>query len=188
MLDPRPESETLIEAALSEGFADVLDLGTGSGCLLVTLLAERTTASGIGVDLSEAACLQASANAVMHALADRARIVRGDWFEPVEGRFDLIVSNPPYLASDEMDDVAPELRYYEPRMALTDEGDGLSAYRVIAETAGSYLTSSGRVICEFGWTQGDAVAEIFDNHGWGDVRLLADLDGRMRVFVAQNPA
>ncbi len=188
VLDPRPESETLIEAALSEGFADVLDLGTGSGCLLVTLLAERTTASGIGVDLSEAACLQASANAVMHALADRARIVQGDWFEPVEGRFDLIVSNPPYLASDEMDDVAPELRDYEPRMALTDEGDGLSAYRVIAETAGSYLTSSGRVICEFGWTQGDAVAEIFDNHGWGDVRLLADLDGRMRVLVAQNPA
>ena len=188
VLDPRPESETLIEAALSEGFADVLDLGTGSGCLLVTLLAERTTASGIGVDLSEAACLQASANTVMHALADRARIVQGDWFEPVEGRFDLIVSNPPYLASDEMDDVAPELRDYEPRMALTDEGDGLSAYRVIAETAGSYLTSSGRVICEFGWTQGDAVAEIFDNHGWGDVRLLADLDGRMRVLVAQNPA
>ena len=188
VLDPRPESETLIEAALSEGFADVLDLGTGSGCLLVTLLAERTTASGIGVDLSEAACLQASANAVMHALADRARIVQGDWFEPVEGRFDLIVSNPPYLASDEMDDVAPELRDYEPRMALTDEGDGLSAYRVIAETAGSYLTSLGRVICEFGWTQGDAVAEIFDNHGWGDVRLLADLDGRMRVLVAQNPA
>lgn len=188
VLDPRPESETLIEAALSEDYAHVLDLGTGSGCLLVTLLAERTTARGLGVDLSEAACLQASANAVMHGMADRALILQGDWFDPVEGRFDLIVANPPYLAQSEMADVAPELRDYEPRMALTDEGDGLSAYRLIARIAGSYLTSDGRVLCEFGSTQGDAVAAIFDDHGWGDVCILPDLDGRMRVVVARNPA
>ncbi|MEO9684973.1 MAG: peptide chain release factor N(5)-glutamine methyltransferase [Tateyamaria sp.] len=188
VLDPRPESETLIEAALAEDFAQVLDLGTGSGCLLVTLLAERVTARGLGVDLSEAACLQASANAVMHGVADRSDIAQGDWFAPVEGRFQLIVANPPYLAQSEMDDVAPELRDYEPRMALTDEGDGLSAYRVIAETAGSYLTPNGRVMCEFGWTQADAVETIFRDHGWGDVRILPDLDGRKRVVVARNPA
>lgn len=188
VLDPRPESETLIEAALAEDFDTVLDLGAGSGCLLVTLLAERPNARGLGVDLSEAACLQASANAVMHKLAERARIVQGDWFDPVEGRFDLIVANPPYLARAEMEDVAPELRDFEPRMALTDEGDGLSAYRVIAAAAGAYLTPEGRVLCEFGWMQGDAVTAIFKAEGWGDIRILPDLDGRMRVVVARNPA
>ncbi|WP_299731444.1 peptide chain release factor N(5)-glutamine methyltransferase [uncultured Tateyamaria sp.] len=188
VLDPRPESETLIEAALAEDFTRLLDLGTGSGCLLVTLLAERTEARGIGVDLSEAACLQASANAVRHEVAARAEVLNGSWFDPVEGRFDLIVANPPYLAAFEMDEVAPELRDHEPRMALTDEGDGLSAYREIAALAGSYLTSEGRVICEFGSTQGDDVRAIFEAEGWSDVRILPDLDGRPRVVVARNPA
>ena len=188
VLDPRPESESLIEAALAEDFDRVLDLGTGSGCLLVTLLAERSDAQGTGVDLSEVACLQASANAVMQGVTARAQIVQGSWFAPIEGRFDLIVANPPYLAAVEMDDVSPELRDHEPRMALTDEGDGLSAYREIAALAGSYLTSNGRVICEFGSTQGDAVRAIFKAEGWGDVTILPDLDGRDRVVVARNPA
>jgi len=188
VLDPRPETETLIEAALSQNFDRVLDLGTGSGCVLVTLLSERSTASGVGVDLSEAACLQASANAVLNLVADRTRILQGDWFEPVEGRFDLIVSNPPYLAAFEMEEVDPELRDHEPRMALTDEGDGLSAYREIAAQAGGYLTPQGRVICEIGWTQGAEVHAIFEAEGWGDLHLLPDLDGRDRVLVARNPA
>lgn len=188
VLDPRPESESLIEAALSMEFSRVLDLGTGSGCLLVTLLAECTQARGVGVDLSEGACLQASANAVLHGVAERAEVLCGDWFDPVEGRFDLIVSNPPYLARSEMADIAPELRDHEPRMALTDEGDGLSAYRTIAALAGSYLTPLGRVLCEFGWTQGEQVYTIFEAEGWGDLDILPDLDGRMRVIVARNPA
>ncbi|WP_299281992.1 peptide chain release factor N(5)-glutamine methyltransferase [uncultured Tateyamaria sp.] len=188
VLDPRPESETLIEAALAEDFARVLDLGTGSGCLLVTLLAERDQAHGVGVDLSEAACLQASANAVLNGVAERAQILEGDWFEPVEGRFDLIVANPPYLAAFEMDEVAPELRDHEPRMALTDEGDGLSAYREIAAIAGSYLTHRGRVMCEIGSTQGPDTRAIFVDEGWGDTVILPDLDGRDRVLIARNPA
>lgn len=188
VLDPRPESETVIEAALAEDFARVLDLGTGSGCLLVTLLAERTNAGGTAVDLSEAACLQASANAVLHGVAARTEVLNGCWFEPVEGRYDLIVANPPYLAAFEMDEVAPELRDHEPRMALTDEGDGLSVFREIAALAGSYLTPAGRVICEFGATQGPDVHAIFVAEGWGDVRILPDLDGRERVVVARNPA
>ena len=115
-------------------------------------------------------------------------ILQGSWFAPVEGRFDLIVANPPYLAAEEMDAVSPELRDHEPRMALTDEGDGLSAYREIAAVAGSYLTSNGRVICEFGATQGSDVRAIFEAEGWGDVSILPDLDGRDRVVVARNPA
>ncbi len=188
VLDPRPETETLVEAALSEDFERVLDLGTGSGCLLVTLLAERVDATGMGVDLSEAACLQASTNVVLHNVEARAQIMQGDWFAPAEGRFDLIVANPPYLSAFEMEEASPELREHEPRMALTDEGDGLSAYRTIADEAGSYLTANGRVLCEIGWQQGAEVRSIFERSGWGTVDVLPDLDGRNRVILARNPA
>jgi len=188
VLDPRPETETLIELALSEPFETVLDLGTGSGCILVTLLAERPDARGLGLDLSEAACLQASANAVLHGVAARADIRQSDWFGAAEGRFDLIVANPPYLAKSEMAGVAPELRLHEPEMALTDGLDGLSAYRVIASQAQGYLTATGRVLAEIGWQQGADVAQIFKAAGWGRVRILPDLDGRDRVLWADTPA
>ena len=187
VLDPRPETESLVDAALSGSFDHVLDLGTGSGCILVTLLAERPQAYGTGVDLSEDACLQASANAVLHKVADRARFLQSDWFAEVEGRYDLIVSNPPYLAAGEMAQIQSELRDHEPRMALTDEADGLSVYRIIAAQAPSYLTARGRVIAEIGWQQADAVTEIFDAHGWGEVAILPDLDGRDRVVCAAKP-
>lgn len=187
VLDPRPETETLIEACLSQPFDTVLDLGTGSGCVIVTLLAERPDATGLGIDLSEAACLQASANAVLHEVADRADFLKSDWFDVVEGRFDLIVSNPPYLAASEMDDVQPELRNHEPRMALTDEADGLTAYRRIAAEAQSYLNAQGRVLVEIGWQQASAVRQIFTAQGWGDVAILPDLGGRDRVVCASKP-
>ncbi len=188
VLDPRPETETLIETALAAPFERVLDLGTGSGCILVTLLAERPEATGVGVDLSEAACLQASANAVLHGLAGRAEILQSDWFEAVSGRYDLIVANPPYLAAEEMSDVAPELAEHEPRMALTDEGDGLSVYRVIAHHAQGYLSAEGRVLVEIGWKQGDDVKAIFADAGWAEVGVIHDLGGAPRVVSAAKPA
>jgi len=188
VLDPRPETESLIEAALAAPFEHVLDLGTGSGCILVTLLAERTEAKGVGVDLSENACLQASANAVLHGVQSRAQIIQSDWFASVAGRYDLIVSNPPYLAREEMDDIAPELSLHEPAMALTDGADGLSVYRLLAQQAQGYLTAQGRVLAEIGWQQGPAVRTIFADAGWADVVILPDLDGRDRVLCAQNPA
>lgn len=187
VLDPRPETETLIEAALAEPFASVLDIGTGSGCILVTLLAERTTAVGTGTDLSEAACLQASANAVLHEVNARAEVIQSDWFGSVQGQYDLIVSNPPYLAAEEMDDVAPELRDHEPRMALTDEADGLTAYRVLAAMGPAHLETGGRLICEIGWTQAADVVEIFYTAGWQQVICMPDLDGRDRVICARIP-
>ncbi|MEP3440021.1 MAG: peptide chain release factor N(5)-glutamine methyltransferase [Sulfitobacter sp.] len=188
VLDPRPETESLIEAALAAPFEHVLDLGTGSGCILVTLLAERTEAKGVGVDLSENACLQASANAVLHGVQSRAQIIQSDWFASVADRYDLIVSNPPYLAREEMDDIAPELSLHEPAMALTDGADGLSVYRLLAQQAQGYLTAQGRVLAEIGWQQGPAVRTIFVDAGWADVVILPDLDGRDRVLCAQNPA
>lgn len=187
VLDPRPETEALIEVALSEPFTRILDLGTGSGCILVTLLAERPEAEGVGVDLSEAACLHASANAARHAVADRATVLKSDWFEVVEGRYDLIVSNPPYLTAEEMLQVQPELRDHEPRLALTDEQDGLSAYRVIAAQAQGYLNARGRVLVETGWQQAATVAAIFEAQGWGEVAILPDLGGQDRVVSAAKP-
>lgn len=187
VLDPRPETESLIDVALSEPFDRVLDLGTGSGCIIVTLLAERPEAEGLGVDVSELACLQASANAVLHHVAERAVFVQSDWFSAVEGRYDLIVSNPPYLAASEMQFVQPELRDHEPRIALTDEADGLSAYRVIASQAQGYLSAQGRVIVEIGWQQGSDVASIFNAQGWGEVAILPDLGGQDRVICASKP-
>ncbi|MDE1130528.1 MAG: peptide chain release factor N(5)-glutamine methyltransferase [Ascidiaceihabitans sp.] len=187
VLDPRPDTETLIEAALAEPFATVLDLGTGSGCILVTLLAERESSVGVGTDLSEAACLQAAANAVFNSVEKRADIFQSDWFGKIRGQYDLIVSNPPYLAEEEMAHVSPELRLHEPRMALTDEADGLTGYRVLAEMGQRFLEPQGRLLAEIGWQQGPEVVELFASAGWMNPRLLQDIDGRDRVVCAEKP-
>lgn len=186
VLDPRPETETLIEAALAAPFERVLDLGIGSGCILITLLAENPLATGLGVDLSEAACLQASANAVLHRVQARADITQSDWFSDVDGRFDLIVSNPPYIALDEMSGLQEEVRRHEPEMALTDGGDGLGAYRAIAAQVRDYLTPDGRVLLEIGPTQANDVMDLMAAAGLGGLGVIADLDGRPRVIRAQK--
>ena len=186
VLDPRAETETLIEAVLAEPFQRVLDLGVGSGCILVTLLAERPDATGLGVDLSEAACLQASANAVLHRVAARADIAQSDWFAGVTGHFDLIVSNPPYIAVHEMDGLSEEVRQHEPRMALTDGGDGLDAYRRIAAGVMHHLALQGRLLVEIGPTQAAAVMALFAQAGLTGLRVLRDLDGRDRVILGRR--
>lgn len=187
VLDPRPETETLIEVALSQPFERVLDLGVGSGCILVTLLAEVPKASGLGVDLSEAACLQASANAVLHRVEERVDIQQSNWFSNVTGQFDLITANPPYIALEEMEGLSPEVRAHEPDMALTDGGDGLGAYRAIAAGVLTHLLPGGRLCLEIGPTQGQAVSALLRDQGLLDVQVLPDLDGRDRVVLAHFP-
>ena len=185
VLDPRPETETLIEAALAQPFSRVLDLGTGSGAILITLLAENPGATGLGVDLSEAACLQAAANAVLHRVQNRADFLLSDWFGAVTDRYDLIVANPPYIALHELPDLSEEVRRHEPEMALTDGGDGLSAYRAIARGAPRHLVPGGRVLVEIGATQGEAVSDIFAQGGFSGICVLRDLDRRDRVVAAR---
>ncbi|MBS8227449.1 peptide chain release factor N(5)-glutamine methyltransferase [Vannielia litorea] len=180
VLDPRPETEVLVAEALKEPFADVLDLGSGSGCILLSLLAECASARGVGLELSPGAIAVAERNAAALGLAGRAGFVRSDWYERLRGRFDLIVSNPPYIAEQEMAGLAPELAH-EPRAALTDGADGLSAYRAIAEGLGHHLAPGGRVLVEIGPTQGAAVRAIFAATGLGEISVLPDLDGRDRV-------
>lgn len=183
VLDPRPETEVLIEAALAEPFSRVLDLGTGSGCILLTLLAERKNAVGLGIDLSDAACLVAAANAQALELTTRTDIRASNWFAAVEGRFDLIVSNPPYIAASEMEGLSPEV-LREPTMALTDGGDGLSAYAVILSEAADHLTSGGRILLEIGPTQAEAVVALAETAGFSRTVVLTDFDGRDRVIGA----
>ncbi len=186
VLDPRPETEILIEAALAEPYDRVLDLGTGSGCIVVTLLAERDTARGLGTDLSEAACLQASANAVLHRVQERAEIVQSDWFDRVDGQFDLIVSNPPYIALDEMAGLSQEVRQHEPEMALSDGGDGLGAYRRIAAGIMAHLAPGGRLVLEIGPTQAPPVMALMARAGLNRLRVVPDLDRRDRVIVGHR--
>ncbi|MGR3436790.1 MAG: peptide chain release factor N(5)-glutamine methyltransferase, partial [Shimia sp.] len=149
VLDPRPETEILVAEALRRPFASVLDLGTGSGCILGSLLAARPRAEGLGTDISEAALTVAGRNLVALGVAGRARLAPSDWFGAVQGRFDLIVSNPPYIPAADMSGLAPELAH-EPRGALTDGGDGLSAYRTLFGGAARHLAPGGRVLAEFG--------------------------------------
>lgn len=188
VLDPRPETETLIATALQHPFRRVLDLGTGSGCILLTLLAEHPQATGQGTDLSPAALRVAARNAASLSLSDRVTFAQGSWFGavPADDRFDLIVSNPPYIALSEMPGLAPELAH-EPRMALTDGADGLEAYRAITAGASRHLQPKGRLIVEIGPTQADAVRALFATNGFCDLQVHCDLDGRDRVVTGVMP-
>jgi release factor glutamine methyltransferase len=186
VLDPRPETETLIAAALRAPFSRVLDLGAGSGCILLTLLAERPAATGLGIDSSAAALAVARANAADLGLEARAVFRQGDWCAGLDERFDLIVSNPPYVAAEEIAALAPEVRDWEPRAALVAGADALAAYRAICAAAPALLTPGGRLMVEIGPTQGDAVAALFTDAGLTAVTVLPDLDGRPRVVAGQT--
>lgn len=185
VLDPRPETEILVAAALERRFERVLDLGTGSGCILLTLLAERPDSSGIGTDVSAAALEIARENAAALGLAASTDWHLGKWFAGLDGRFDLIVSNPPYIAAHEMARLDAELDH-EPRGALTDGGDGLGAYRAIAAGVRDHLPPGGRLLLEIGPTQAEAVAEILALAELDEITVLPDLDGRDRVLSAEN--
>ena len=166
----------------------LLDLGTGTGSILVTLLAELPGARGVGTDLCPDALVVAAANARAHGVASRASFIAGDWLEAVAGRFDLILSNPPYLATREIAGLAEEVAAYDPRLALDGGPDGLAAYRRIAARAREALAEEGRLLVEIGPAQSDAVAEILEGAGLrpeetGSVRR--DLAGRPRVVVAR---
>jgi release factor glutamine methyltransferase len=185
VLDPRPETETLVAAALGLPFSRVLDLGTGSGAILLSLLADRPGTEGMGVDVSSAALAVAETNA--RALGVTAAFRQSDWFSAVTGVFDLIVSNPPYIAEAEMAALAPEVRDWEPHLALTPGGDGLDAYRAIAAGAGAHLSPGGALMVEIGPAQGEAVQALFRGAGLHDVAALRDMDGRDRVVQGRWP-
>lgn len=186
VLDPRPETEVLVAEALHRGpFRRILDIGTGSGCILLTLLAEWPGATGIGTDISAAALAVAGENAAALGVAGRAGLIQGDWTADAAGPFDLIVSNPPYITADEMAGLEPEVRLHEPWSALTPGGDGLDAYRAIGPAARALLAPGGLLLVEIGPTQYESTASILAVSGLSVLMVIPDLDQRARVIVAQ---
>ncbi|MFZ0398221.1 MAG: peptide chain release factor N(5)-glutamine methyltransferase [Methyloceanibacter sp.] len=191
-LDPRPDTETLVEAALGlvdrEAPLNILDLGTGSGCILITLLAELPRASGVGVDVSLGALELARANAQTVGVGDRAAFLASDWLEAVEGSFDLVVANPPYLSAADMAALSPEVRDHDPAPALDGGPDGLSAYRRIVPGLRKALRPGGFALFEIGPDQDQAVSRLLAEAGL-DIgegqHLWRDLAGRPRVVGAR---
>lgn len=182
-LDPRPDSETLIEAVLNLAPHEprrVLDLGTGSGCLILTLLAERPAWTGIAVDSSAAALAVARENADHLNLLSQVTFVQSDWFKAVDGVFDLIISNPPYIDRDE---VLSAETLYDPESALFADEAGLADYRKILESASAFLAPHGVLVFEIGYRQAKAVTEIAEICGFQQLSLHQDLAGHDRCLV-----
>lgn len=197
VLIPRQDTEILVEEVLKElhDGMRVLDMCTGSGCILLSLLHYSNDCEGLGVDLS-AEALEVAGRNVLKVLtpekAEHAHFLQSDLFEKVEGKFEIIVSNPPYIASAEVEKLMPEVRDHEPRMALDGTEDGLHFYRRIIEEAGKHLVSSGMLFFEIGYDQGQAVSELMRTEGYCDVQVVQDYAGLDRVvfgtYVTVQPA
>lgn len=191
VLDPRPDSETLIEAALllfpnRAAPLRILDLGTGSGCLLLAALGEYPTASGIGVDASTAGLAVAAENAQRLGFAARARFAYGDWGRGLSDLFDLILCNPPYITESERAALAPEVTRHDPPAALFAGADGLDAYRAILPDLPRLLAPQGRALLEIGATQAERVSALARAAGLDIVEIKRDLAGRDRCVVLAN--
>jgi release factor glutamine methyltransferase len=190
-LDPRPDSETLIEAALKAmpvPPARILDLGTGTGCLLLSLLTEWPKAQGVGLDISEEAVATARENARDLKLDQRAEFIATDWEKYAAPEpFDLVVSNPPYIAAHEIPGLAPEVAQHDPIAALAGGEDGLECYRSISMRLKKWLKPGGTVLFEIGHTQADAVKSLLAGEGMDVLHTVPDLAGSDRVVVARRP-
>ncbi len=193
VLDPRPETETIVEASLRllrdrrEEPLSILDLGVGSGALICALLSEFVHARGVGVDVSAAAANVARSNVEACGLAGRAEIRLGDWTRGLDGRFDLIVSNPPYVPSADLLRLPREVRNFDPRLALDGGIDGLDAYRRILPGSRSLLSGGGWLMVEIGAGQAADVTRLLVGAGFTRVRCHPDLAGRDRVTEGQWP-
>lgn len=190
VLTPRADTETLVEAVLArreDGEAEIVDLGTGSGAILLALLSERPHWRGLGVDLSAAALGVARRNAGACGLANRARFARGRWCAGLApDRFDILVSNPPYIATDVLAGLEPEVRDHEPALALDGGADGLGAYREIFRAGPEILKPGGMLAVEIGYDQGQAVAALARAAGLEEVAVIRDLAGQDRVVMGYN--
>ena len=184
VLDPRGDSEVLVNLALQQKADRILDLGTGSGILALTLLSEWPDALAVGADICEKALLIAQRNAAQLEVSDRFQAQKSDWFEAIGGQFDLIVSNPPYIGEDEIPHLDPDVRLYDPMIALSPGRDALQAYQNIARDAIGYLKPGGRLLVEIGFRQGEAVRELFASNGLKEIKIIQDLNGRDRVVRA----
>jgi release factor glutamine methyltransferase len=187
VLDPRPDTECLINAALhllpDNRPLHILDLGTGSGIIAITLLAERLQAKGCAIDVSEDALAVAAENARLNQVQDRLSFQLGHWFEGVKGTFDAIVSNPPYIETSAIENLSLEVRNHDPHISLDGGADGLTCYREIAAGAAAHLKPRGFVAVEIGQGQEAEISQIFARHGFALASRHRDLGGHIRCLV-----
>ena len=191
VLIPRPETELLVEAALEvvEGISAPLicDIGTGSGCIAVTLLCERSDAQAVAVDISEPALSVAEQNAHRHGVSDRITLRISDCFQGLEPTsFDLVVSNPPYVSASALPGLQREVRDHEPLVALSPGADGLSVIRRLLRDGPAFLNPNGHLIMEIGFDQGETVQTLIDPEQWRPVEIRPDLQGIPRILVVQK--
>ena len=189
-LEPRPDTELLVDLALGALpiSGRLLDMGTGTGCIPISVLVNRPDGFGVATDLNPLALEMAGRNAARHGVSDRLEMRQGDWFGALaEGDpFDLILSNPPYIASEVVETLSDEVKKFDPRLALDGGPDGLVPYRVIAAEAGPWLKPGGQVMVEIGYDQGAAVLALFEAAGFGRVSVHQDLGGLDRVVCAHH--
>lgn len=190
-LEPRPDTEILVETLMPylekiialKGSARILDLGTGTGAICLALLKMALKAYGVGSDLSQGALLTASENAGIHGLSNRFTPVKSHWFDEIDGKFDLIISNPPYIESAAIASLSREVRNFDPLLALDGGQDGLDAYRAIGSKAREYLHSNGILGLEVGYNQKQRVCALFEEYGIGFLDAKKDLGNNDRVLV-----
>ncbi|MBN9335694.1 MAG: peptide chain release factor N(5)-glutamine methyltransferase [Devosia sp.] len=205
-LEPRPDTELLVDLALKAlpTGGRFVDLGTGSGCIPISILANRPDASGVASDINPRALEMAGRNAERNGVSGRLNLRQGDWFGALlpppsfpphkgegddraeESRFDLILSNPPYISSEVVETLAPEVKDFDPRLALDGGPDGLGPYRIIAAEAGAWLKPGGKVLVEIGYDQGAAVSNLFAAAGFSRISVEKDLAGLDRVVSAHH--
>ena len=192
VLSPRPETEMLVEAALAiladKPDSQILDLGTGSGAIIISILAESETARGTAVDISPRALEVARRNAKAHNVESRLEFHEGSWLDPVTASFDIILSNPPYITAAAMAELSPEVAQFDPDLALSGGEDGLVAYRIIANGAAAHLSPGGLLLLEIGYDQGASVSGLLWAAGFTDVTVHPDLAGHDRMIKAHRPA
>jgi len=185
-LEPRPDSETLVEAVLKLGRGKkcILDLGTGTGCLLLALLHEMPDATGVGIDIAPRAVEQAAKNAEALGLGGRAKFRVGNWFSGTTEKFDVIISNPPYIATTEIQTLMREVREHDPLRALDGGKDGLDVYRSLIPQLTDFLNPQGLVAFEVGEGQAKQVADLLRRNGFANVTTHKDLGGVERCVMA----
>ena len=191
VLSPRPDSETIAEAALDlvkkNAFSDVLELGVGSGCLLLSVIADSKNTHGTGADISEAALKTAQKNAVNLGIEQRVDFLHFDYFkDSFSKEFDIIISNPPYIPTEDIKTLDKEVRDFDPMGALDGGKDGYDHYRQIAKSARSWLKINGYIVLEVGMGQTETVVDIFEKNGWKYTETKPDLNGINRCVIMQK--
>ena len=185
VLDPRGDTETLIDYVIGKPMKTVLELGTGSGVIAVTLACEWKEVQVTAIDISEDALLLAQINAEKFNVQDKIHFLKSDWFDNVEGMFDLIISNPPYVGWMEQDEISIEVKKYDPEIALFAGNDGYDAYKRIIPNLAKFLNPDGFVVLEIGASQSKKVKNMMNSFGFFDVEIVKDLFGKDRLITSK---